>query len=179
MKKLQAPFAGLLILLTVLSCRKDLQQTTQSTTPDVSQQTSVAAVATSGIVESGWQKNLTWTSVERPTHSIFYTNIKTDISAETAEKGLVRVFKSSDAVASQSLPFEETVNGHKYYWYYQVTEGNVMVSVDVYGSTENPGVASLFKSVVLTKDAVANFETHGDNRTKLMQMSAEAMTSKK
>jgi hypothetical protein len=180
MKKTHAMLAGLMLLLTALSCRKDLEQNQTEATPTIQPTATVTATATvSGVSESEWQKDLSWTYVERPTRSIFYTNIKADISEETAEKGLVRVFKFSDSGAPQSLPFEETVNGQKNYWYYQVTEGNIMISVDVYGSKNNPATSSLFKSVVLSKDAVANFETQGKTRAKLMAMPVEAMTSNK
>ena len=85
-------------------------------------------VASQGITESEWIANTSWTAVQRPSHSVFFTNIKSDISVETAEQGLIRIVKANGTGNSvQSLPFEETVNGTKYYWYYQVTEGNVMI----------------------------------------------------
>lgn len=177
MKKLQAPIAGLFILSTVLGCKKDLQQEMQPEPSQNNQPVAAAAVNPGGIAQSGWQGSLAWSSVELPSHSVFYTNIKTDISAETAEQGLVRVFKATASGTPQSLPFEETVNGHKYYWYYQVTEGNLMISVDVYGSQQNPAEGSLFQSVVLSKTALAGFEAKGSSRSKLMNMPFEAITS--
>jgi hypothetical protein len=172
--KLKTPFAGLAILCTILSCQKDVQQLNSSEI----HQTSVAGKAqSSNLIESEWNKNLTWTKVELPSRTVYYTNIATAISAETETQGLVRVFKSSASSNAQSLPFEETVNGSKHYWYYQVSEGNIMIAVDVYGSKENPAMPDAFKSVVLTPQAVASLEVKGNTRGAVMTMPLEALTS--
>ena len=179
MKKLQAPIAGFLLLLATAGCRKDIQENLKSSSTETVQVSTEGTAKQNGITESEWQGSLSWTSVERPTYSIFFTTIKSDISAETAEAGIVRVFKSSANGKQQSLPFEETVNGQKYYWYYQVTEGTVMIAVDAYGSKTNPADASLFKTVVLNKDAVTSLEAKGNSRARLMDMSVESITAVK
>jgi hypothetical protein len=173
MNHLKTPFAGLVILCTILSCQKDMQHEVSSE----NKQTVTSSSIQNQIIQSDWNKNLSWNKVELPSHTVFYTNVKTNVSSETEDKGMVRVFKSSNSSTSQSLPFEETVNNHKYYWYYQVTEGNVMISVDVYGSQQNPATTSAFKSVVLTKDAVTNLEAKGNSRTALMTMPLERFAS--
>jgi hypothetical protein len=172
--KLKTPFVGLAILCSILSCKKDVQQVNSLE----NHQASITGKAQDlNFIESDWNKNLTWTKVELPSHTVFYTNMKTDISAETETQGLVRVFKSSKSSAAQSLPFEETVNGSKHYWYYQVSEGNVMIAVDVYDSKDNPAIADAFKSVVLTPEAVASLEAKGNTRSTVMTMSFESLTS--
>ena len=180
MKKIHAPIAALALFLTIASCKKDLNETNISE-PTI-ETTALAVennkVASQGITESEWIANTSWTAVQRPSHSVFFTNIKSDISVETAEQGLIRIVKANGTGNSvQSLPFEETVNGTKYYWYYQVTEGNVMIAVDVYGTDSNPAQGSIFKSVVLTKDAVADQETKGNTKAKLMSMPVETITA--
>ncbi|MFL5772648.1 MAG: hypothetical protein ACJ75F_05795 [Flavisolibacter sp.] len=180
MKKLQAPIAGaIILLLATAGCRKDFQENHSSNSTEATPTLKTETVKQNGITESEWQGNLSWTSVERPTYSIFFTTIKSDISAETADAGIVRVFKSSANGKQQSLPFEETVNGQKYYWYYQVTEGTVMIAVDAYGSKNNPADASLFKTVVLNKDAVTSLVAKGNSRAGLMDMSVETITAVK
>jgi hypothetical protein len=181
MKKIHAPIAAIVLFLTIASCKKDFQETTPVSEPSI--ETSALSidnskVSSKGISESEWQANTSWTAVERPSHSVFFTNIKSDISVETAEQGLIRVVKTNGAGNSvQSLPFEENINGVRHYWYYQVTEGNVMIAVDVYGSKNNPAEKSLFKSVVLTKDAVAEQETKGNTKAQLMSMPVETITA--
>ncbi|MBO9572200.1 MAG: hypothetical protein J7497_08335 [Chitinophagaceae bacterium] len=174
MKNLKTPFAGLAILCTVLSCQKNVQQLNFTENPPVA---IAASTQNLNLIESDWNKNLSWTKVELPSHTVFYTNIKTNISAETETQGLIRVFKSSNSSTSQSLPFEEAIEGQKYYWYYQVTEDNVMISVDVYGSKDNPATESSFKSVVLSKEAVANLEAKGNTKSRLMTIPLETLTS--
>ena len=179
MKKLQAPFAGLLILLTFFSCRKDLQHDSQVEPLSLEMPSSSINSTDSNITESGWQGNLNWTEVSLPSRSVFHTSLITEISSETAEKGLVRIFKTTDGGNTlQSLPFEETVNGEKHYWYYQVNEGNVMISVDVYGTQTKPANTNLFKSIVLNKSALEDFKSSGKNASKLMTMSLNELTSR-
>src|SRR5688500_760491 len=97
MKKIQAPFAALVLLLTIASCKKDLQETQitahQIETIDIAVDNS--KVSSKGISESGWIANTSWTAVERPSHSVYFTNIKSDISVETAEQGLIRIVKAN------------------------------------------------------------------------------------
>lgn len=172
--KLKTPFAGLAIVCSILSCQKDVQHLNSSEI----HQTSVAGKAqSSNLIESEWNKNLTWTKVELPSRTVFYANIATGISAETETQGLVRVFKSSTSSNAQSLPFEETVNGTKLYWYYQVSEGNIMIAVDVYGSKENPASGNAFKSIVLNKEAVTNLAAKGNTKSRLMTMPLETLTT--
>ncbi|HEX2606962.1 MAG TPA: hypothetical protein VHK91_06265 [Flavisolibacter sp.] len=178
MKKVHAPIAGLILLCSAVSCRKDVDERIAAQ-PQVSEVVASSSLNNSnGITESSWQKGDSWVSVQLPTHTIFHTNMAAaSISAETAENGLVRIFKTSDdGKTTQSLPFEETVNGQKNYWYYQVTAGNIMVAVDVYGTATNPAAISSFKSVVLSKEAVATQETKGNSKEILMNLPVSAIT---
>jgi hypothetical protein len=178
-KKLQAPFAGLLILLTFFGCRKDLQHDNQVESQSLELPSSTINATDSNITESGWQGDLNWTEVSLPSRSVFHTNLISEISSETAEKGLVRIFKTTDGGNTlQSLPFEETVNGEKHYWYYQVNEGNVMISVDVYGTQTKPSNSNMFKAIVLNKSALEKFNASGKNASKLMTMSLNELTSR-
>jgi hypothetical protein len=126
--------------------------------------------------ESAWEKTAAWTTVEQPTYSISYSNLKASISAEDAEQGLIRVFKADDAAkasVSHSLPYEDKINGKQVYWYYQVTEGNLMLSVDAYGAKASAVDKSLFKYVVIGKDVIASLEDKGISKASLMDMSYE------
>jgi hypothetical protein len=171
MKKLQAPFFGVLLLVTAVSCRKDKISDTPSS--DLSEMSSLSV---SEKIETGWQSQQNWTKVEQPSYTVFYTNLKTDaVSADAAENGLVRVFKSGNNNTPISLPFEETVGSQKLYWYYQVTEGNIMIAVDVYGDRANPAQLQLFRHVVLDKQAIASFEAKGTSKVELMNLSYDKL----
>lgn len=175
MINLKTPFAVLILLATASSCRKDIHESIPPAAEEINQtELSIAPVKT-GINESDWQQGLSWSKVERPTHTVYFTNIAADVTAQTAEQGLVRIFSTAGS-GNESLPFETSVNGQKQYWYYQVTEGNIMISVDVYGSSSNPGETSKFKSVILDKTAVAELKSNGKTEADLMNMPAEALT---
>ena len=176
MKKLQAPVAGILLLLAVSSCRKDLNETQA---PEFQETASVALNSEkANLAETGWQTSTDWTAVEQPTYSVYYTNIKSgSVTADAAEKGLIRVFKADDQGNSISLPFEETAGSQKLYWYYQVTEGNIMIAVDVYGDKSNPTTSAKFKNIVLTPETINSFESKGHNKADLMTMSYDQLIS--
>ncbi len=174
MKKTQAPFLALFILLFAAGCRKEMSDINTQETPE-SDVISVQS-KTTGIAESGWTENSDWNMVEQPSHNVYFTNIATDaITAAAADKGMVRVFKAGANGESVSLPFEETKGSQKLYWYYQVTEGNIMIAVDVYGSKSNPATSSQFKHIVMNQEAVSTFESNGTSRSDLMELSADEL----
>jgi hypothetical protein len=174
MKNVRTPMMAVLLMMMIFSCRKkDITSTLSQNNPNA------VAKHTDGVNESGWQSTKEWVGVEQPQYSIFFTNIKAAaITAEASEKGMVRVFKINDSGTSESttLPFEETIGSAKYYWYYQITEGNIMISVDVYGSKINPAEKSLFKYVILSNDVVDGFEKKGTSKSDLMSMSYQRLT---
>ena len=174
MKNVRIPLAASLSFLLITGCRKaDVKSSLVNNS-------NVIAKHTDGVNESDWKAGNEWAGVEQPQYSIFYTNIKAGaVNAEAAEKGMIRVFKinNSDNVSeSVALPFEETNGSQKFYWYYQVTEGNIMISVDVYGSKTNPAEKSLFKYVVLSHEVVDGFEKKGTSKSDLMRMSYDGIT---
>ena len=88
-----------------------------------------------------------------------------------------RVFISTDGGrTSRSLPFEEVIQGEKRYWYYQVTAGNIMVAVDVYGNSSNPMLDKQFKTVVISKEGIVEFESQGESKEDLMSLPLQTLT---
>lgn len=176
MKKLQAPVAGLLLLLAVSSCKKDLNET-QAPEFQETEAVSISSDNSSNLVESGWETGSDWTAVEQPNYSVYYTNFKSDaITADVADNGLIRVFKADEQGKSIALPFEETKGSQRLYWYYQVTEGNIMVAVDVYGDKSNPTTSAMFKNLVFSQEAISDFESKGNSKADLMRKSYEDLT---
>ena len=174
MKNLKTPLAALAILLAVSSCKKDDLQHTSSSETNLE---TVSPTQSSGIQTTEWTATSEWSKIERPAHLVFHTNMPANVTAETAEQGLVRVYASTPD-GEKSLPFETMVNGQKQYWYYQVTEGNVMIAIDVYGSTLNPGNGLVFKTVILEKKAVEDFRAKGTSADDLMTLSLQSFQIK-
>lgn len=170
MKKLKAPLFGVLLLVAAVSCQKD-----KINDAPLQESSEVSSLSNSENTEIGWQSQQNWTKVEQPSYTVFYTNIKSSaVTSDASENGLVRVFKADDNTPV-SLPFEETVGSQKLYWYYQVTEGNIMIAVDVYGDRSNPAQSALFKQVVLDKQAIASFEAKGTSKVELMNLSYDKL----
>lgn len=171
MKKLKAPLFGVLLLVAAVSCQKD-----KINDAPLQESSEVSSLSNSENTEIGWQSQQNWTKVEQPSYTVFYTNIKTSaVTSDAADNGLVRVFKAGSDNTPVSLPFEETMGSQKLYWYYQVTEGNIMIAVDVYGDRSNPAQSSLFKQVVLDKQAVASFEAKDISKVELMNLSYDKL----
>jgi hypothetical protein len=171
MKNLQAPFLGALLLLAAIGCRKN--DLNDKPSPDLSE---VSTAGNSVLKKSDWVSQSNWTKVEQPSYTVFYTNIKTDdVTSDVADNGLIRVFKSGNENNPISLPFEETAGSQKLYWYYQVTKGNIMIAVDVYGNGSNPTQSQLFKNVVLDKKAIESFESKGTSKVELMNLSYDKL----
>ena len=174
MKSLEK-ITGVLLLCAIVSCRKNQLEEISAkddTEKIVAQQTQIR--------ESDWTSPTQWNTAERPTHTVYYTEIKADNISEN-ENSLVRIYlkDNSGKLTSHVLPFEENVGSQKMYWYYEVNEGNIMVSVDVYGSKTNPLTNSSIKYVVLNNAALGDMERKGISKKDIMQMSYEDLNKLK
>src|SRR4029079_8104433 len=115
---------GVLLLYVIASCRKNQLEEISAKDNDetiVAQQTQIS--------ESAWTAPTQWNTAERPTHTVYYTNITADnITDENADNSLVRIYlkDNSGKMSSRVLPFEENIGSQKFYWYYEVTAGNNM-----------------------------------------------------
>lgn len=154
---------GVLLLCLTAGCQKNKADLVQQSTSPLPAQS----------VEAGWTAPQQWHSAERPTYSLFYTSIKADdIKTTHAGQPFVLVFKKDNSNASSvALPYKEINGAQKFYWYYDVVDGNIMVYVDVYGTKANPLTNNLFKYVVLENGTVQDMEQKGIRKKDLMQMS--------
>ena len=170
MKNLNIAIAGLVVLVTAVSCKKNDAQLSQS---EIASNTATTSQV-SAITESGWNPSTDWISSKHADSTVYSTNIKTDaITADAIQNGLVRIFKmnNNSEATSTKLPFEEKTGAISQFWYYQVSEGNIMILVDVSGGNTNPAEKSLFKYVVLSGNAVKEIEKKGTTRGDLMSLS--------
>lgn len=160
--------AGLLTLCVIASCRKDQLDQTSSTA--ISTSTPIEQKST---VHSSEITPASWTAVNQPSHSVFHTQIDANNLNADVDKSVIRIARidPSGTASTKELPFEETRGSQKSYWYYEVMDGSIMVSVDVYGSRDNPAAKSSFKYVALDNKAVQTMEAKGFTRNSLMKMS--------
>ena len=177
MKSLKPSIVGLSLMSAVLlfSCKKyDLQD--QVATTDNAKTTAVT-----GLRESSWKTLSNWTQVEQPSFNLYYTAVKdANITADIANNGAVLVYKKDGLTnSSVQLPYEEKVGNTTYYWYYQVSEGKVLVSCDIYGSADAQylNATSVFKYIPITGDVLTQLEGKGFSRVELMKMTYSQVSS--
>ena len=60
---------------------------------------------------------------------------------------------------------------HNNYWYYQVVEGQLLLSCDVYGSIDEQIANSSFHHIVISAENLAKLFHQGYNKEALMMMS--------
>lgn len=96
MKNARLPLV-VIILCIALGCRKDLHKNTSNHLNQYTQTGSkedLNSINKNGIIASGWQGTNDWVQVNLPTHTVYYTNLKTAVADYTSQE-VVRVFKNS------------------------------------------------------------------------------------
>lgn len=165
---------GVILLFSVFGCRKNLDKKTSADLNENFQTQSFKEnlnIDANGIISSDWQSTDDWIKVHLPTHTVYHTNLKTAATTEYPSQEIIRVFKNlPQGNDAQSLPYEEIKNGSKYYWYYTVTKGNVMIAVDVYGSAIKPNATDQFKTIVFTPKAITTLQSKDKIKIQLSKL---------
>jgi len=174
MKSLRFPLLGIMVMMLAVSCKKeDLTDTVQ---PKIESTT-----ASAGADSSAWKSFSTWNAIEREKFNVYYTSVNdANLTASTVEDGLVLVYMKNNANGAVTrLPLEEKIGADTYYWYYQVAEGNILISCDVNGTAKDFNEKNSFRYEITTKDALTNLEQKGVSKTDLMKMTYNELVSTK
>jgi len=173
MKNVKLPILGLSLVLLIASCKKDdLKQTEANATAN----TELLNEADT----TGWQSADKWETVDQQSFSVRYFNIQdANITSDVADNGLVLLYKKN-GTAINALPFEEgtaaaaaeeaTEKSNANYWYHQVSEGNLLISCDIY-TTEAPVTANSFKYFIVTPEKLQSLQQDGHTAEELMNLS--------
>jgi hypothetical protein len=170
MKNLRVPVIAVAILLFFFSCKKnDIQApiTTASTNTAKVTVTPTQSLKTA----SAWNSISTWQVVNQQSFSLSYASISdANITSAVAANGLVLVYKKGTDGTIVRLPFEEK-NGTQLqnYWYYQVSNGKVLVTRDSYNKTD-ASTTDKFQYIIFTADQLAKLNQTGLDRSKLMSI---------
>jgi hypothetical protein len=170
MKNPKLPISLLLLIVLGASCKKS-DYLNDKASSSLASETSV--VAASPAVDSiGWNPSANWEVAKQDDYSVYYFNIKDDkITNDVAENGLVLVYKKNGSSVS-ALPVEEKASGaNSLYWYHQITEGNLMITVDAYGTSTEPASANTFKYFVITPEQLKSLEAKKYTAASLMDLS--------
>ena len=160
---------GVMLLCAIVSCKKD-----QLESPSLEEST-LNTHTSSQIQHPDWTVPVQIEKAERSTHTVFYTTLKAPDIHSSISDGSIRIYKKDHKgnISSRSLPFEETIGSQKTYWYYEVSDGNIMVSADVYGDRMNPFTNSSFKYIVIDDSEMQQMQIKGINKKDLKMLSYE------
>jgi hypothetical protein len=165
MKKHTFAAAALSVILLATSCKKnDVQSPT------------AAGTTTTDAVASSWKTVSNWSKESAEGYAVYSSNIQDSaITASVAADGLVLVYKNGTSGAI-ALPAEEKATGKSYFWYYQVSEGSLLINADAYGSATSPAGQTI-KYYVLSADQLSSLEAKGYSKAELMKLSYETASA--
>jgi len=170
MKILQPSLSVMLLFVFAVGCRKNDFYSEM-------EQPAVTEVAAAKATAQDWQTTAKWNVANQEDFSVFYTSLKDEnLTADVIDNGLVLVFKKNGNAVS-ALPVEEGAKSASKYWYHQVTEGNILISVDTYGSKAAPDAASSFKYFIITPKKLSDLQAKGQTIDKLMNLTLEQAAS--
>ena len=161
MKKHRFFILGLSAAMLFTACRKNDVQV-----PETASEKTEAAV-------NSFRTLSTWESQPEENYTVNSTSIAdAGITASVASKGLVLVYKKT-AKGVEALPQEEQATGGSYFWYYQVSEGQVSILADTYGKAAKPGNGESFAYFVIPAEKLDQLEAAGHPKSELMTLTYE------
>jgi hypothetical protein len=168
MKNLKAPLIAIAFILSLASCKKnDVKPNTENATPNTTQ--NVQSVL--NVQSLSWKSADDWKVANQQSFKVFYTSLSdTSITSDVVSSGMVLVYKKSLDGTISRLPFEEKVAGQvSNYWYYQVSEGKVLISCDNYTNSSSVSKDN-FQVVVVNKEQINSLTNKGYENSKLMEL---------
>ena len=170
MKSLKPSIFGMFLLISVVGCKKNDFK-------DELVNENLLTTATQAKDAAGWASLNKWEFASQEDFSVFYTTIQdAQLTAEVADNGLVLVFKK-DGTSVSALPVEEKTKSESHYWYHQITEGKILISVDTYGTSIAPDAAKAFKYFIITPEKLAQLTTTGHSLDQLMNLNHQEAAS--
>lgn len=148
--------------LSITACKKnDLLQSTQQK----------AATATL-INNTQWKSVSAWSGEKEENTTVYSGSLSdTSINAGIASKGLVLVYKKSGNTIT-ALPAEVKTDKGSYFWYYQVSQGNITLVADAEGTATTPKEEG-FTYFAISADKLKTLETQGYTKANLMTLTYE------
>ncbi len=173
MKILKPSFSAIVFMVLAVGCRKNDFSSELEQEATVTAAASPLPMSTSEADSTGWNYSADWKVAAQEDFSVYYININEKaITEDVVENGLVLIYKKNE-ISLTALPVEEGANEQTQYWYHQVTEGNIMISVDAYGATSAPDASTSFKYFIVTPEKIEALEAQGYSAEKLMELTFE------
>jgi hypothetical protein len=173
MNKHKLLILGSSLMLLITSCRKnDVQHENNMT----SNPAAVVAPTTESVSKtSEWKTISNWASSKQEKFTTYTSKVEdANITSAVTAGGMVLAFaKNGNSI--QALPFQEKGTNDAY-WYYQVSNGAVTLSVDAYTGTPSVNAAG-FRYIVLSPEQLKDLAANGHSKTELMQLSYENLVA--
>lgn len=120
-----------------------------------------------------WKSLSNWNSETGEETTVYSTTIEDPaITADIAAGGMVIVFKNSGSGVT-AMPYEETVSGGTYSWFYQIAEGSLTIQAEVSGNASAPATGQGVHYFILTADKLKELDSKGHSKEELMKLSFE------
>jgi hypothetical protein len=146
--------------LAFSSCRKTdaAYETTQENAAHATETTSAS-----------WTPVGDWKSSQQEQFKVQFGTIQDPaITADVVNKGLVLVY-AKEGANIQSLPYQSEQSNS--FWYYQIAEGSLLVSADVYGTSN--AAAPEIRYFIFTEQQLNELEKSGTSKAEIMSLSYE------
>lgn len=148
--------------LVFASCRKSDVQA------DASKNSNSTALAS-----AQWKSLSNWSSESEENYTAYSNSVEDqNITSAVASKGLVLAYKKT-STSVVALPSEEKAGNGSYFWYYQISSGNIVFSANAYEQAEKPGSKQSFAYFVISPEKLKDLETKGYSKAQLMKLSYE------
>lgn len=172
MKNLRVPFISVAIVLFFFSCKKNDVQAPVNTASTTNNTAKINVNPALNLkTSSAWTSVSNWQVANQQNFSLYYASINdAAITNAVATSGLVLVYKKSSDGTIVRLPFEEKSGSQLVnYWYYQVSNGKVLITRDSYNKT-GASTSDTFQYVIFSADQLTKLNQQGYDRSKLMSV---------
>lgn len=120
-----------------------------------------------------WKPVSSWSSRSEENATVYENNIQDSaLTASVTAKGLVLVYKRSGNDVT-ALPFEEKATNNSYFWYYQVSEGNLTISAETSAQSPAPSRELGVRYFIISPEKLKSLESEGHSKSELMKLSLE------
>lgn len=118
---------------------------------------------------SEWKAANNWQAVQSNQSTTYQNRINDPaLTSSVISNGLVLAYANNGRTVEQ-LPFQQSDGGNTYYWYYQVSEGVLTISVQS-KNTSKTSFDSNIAYIILTPEKIKELESKGISKGKLIEM---------
>jgi len=120
-----------------------------------------------------WKTLNNWSSESEEKYTVYSNSVEDqNITSSVASKGLVLAYKKTSGSIATLPSDEKTANG-SYFWYYQISNGNIVFSADAYGQAGKPGAEQNFAYFIVSPEKLKDLEAKGYSKAQVMKLSYE------